>query len=116
MSNVGIVDIETYFPKLYVSQEKLEKQMGVGEGKYTKGLMQTNMAVADCSEDIVSMSLTAMNNLIELSGIELKDIGIWKFKAGTAIIFPSAIQHRGLMVTKGKKYNYTVLREGKRGA
>ena len=57
-----------------------------------------------------------LNDDYEGGEFELKDIGIWRFKAGTAIIFPSAIQHRGLMVTKGKKYNYTVLREGKRGA
>ena len=75
MKNVGIVDIETYFPKLYVSQEDLEDDMGVSKGKFTKGLMQKNMAVGDCSEDIVSMCLTAMHNLIEKSEIDWKDIG-----------------------------------------
>jgi hydroxymethylglutaryl-CoA synthase len=74
-NNIGIIDIETYFPKLFVSQEKLEKTMGLSNGNITKGLMQNNMAVVDCSEDIVSMSLTALNNLIEVSGIELRDIG-----------------------------------------
>lgn len=108
MSNVGIVDIETYFPKLYVSQEKLEKQMGVGEGKYTKGLMQSNMAVADCSEDIVSMSLTAMNNLIELSGVELKDIGRISVGTETPIDKSKSIK-TFLMDQFQKENNYNVL-------
>ena len=47
---------------------------------------------------------------------ELQGIGKWKFKAGTAVVFPSALPHRGHMVTRGKKYNYTAIREGVRGA
>jgi len=75
VEDVGIIDIETYFPKLYVSQEDLEESMNVSKGKFTKGLLQKNMAVADCSEDIVSMCLTAMHNLMERGEIDWKDIG-----------------------------------------
>ena len=73
--NVGIIDIECYFPKLYVDQEKLEKYNNVDRGKYIKGLMQEKMAVVDSSEDIVSMCMTALEQLIKSSNIKYSDIG-----------------------------------------
>ena len=73
--NVGIIDIECYFPKLYVCQKELEIYNNVPKGKYTKGLMQNNMAVPSCYEDIVSMSMNALSLLMESSGIDYKDIG-----------------------------------------
>lgn len=42
--NVGIHAVEVYFPKTYIKQEDLENYNNVGKGKYTIGLMQTEMA------------------------------------------------------------------------
>lgn len=75
IKNVGILDIECYFPNLYVSQNDLEIYNNVSKGKYTKGLMQKNIAVPSSCEDIVSMSMNALDMLIKSSGIEYNDIG-----------------------------------------
>ena len=84
MNNIGIHDIETYFPKLFVSQEKLEKHNNIPKGKYTNGLMQNNMSVPDDTEDIVSMCLTALNSLLIKSQLDTKDIG--RLSVGTETI------------------------------
>jgi hydroxymethylglutaryl-CoA synthase len=36
--NIGILALETYFPRYYVDQTELEKYDGASEGKFTKGL------------------------------------------------------------------------------
>jgi hypothetical protein len=59
-SKIGIVAMDTYFPKNYVAQADLEAFDKVDAGKYVKGLEQTNMAFTDDREDIYSMSLSGM--------------------------------------------------------
>jgi hydroxymethylglutaryl-CoA synthase len=49
--NVGILGMETYFPKRYVSQTDLETYNDIPAGKYTIGLGQQAMAFTDASED-----------------------------------------------------------------
>ena len=78
---IGLHGIYTYFPSRYVSQSKCEEYDGVSAGKYTRGLGQEQMAVADPKEDIISMSLTACTNLMERHGLEPKDIG--RIEVGT---------------------------------
>lgn len=82
--DVGIVGAEVYFPKEYVSQQDLEEYDGVGSGKYCIGLGQKNMAVCDNSEDIVSMSMTAVEGLLNKYGIDKRDIG--RIEVGTETI------------------------------
>ena len=72
---IGIPGIYTYFPKLYVSQADCEEYDNVGSGKYTIGLGQAEMAIADPQEDIVSMALTACNNLMDQCNLSPMDIG-----------------------------------------
>lgn len=55
---VGIVGLELYFPSYYVSQQELELDDGVSQGKYTVGLGQETMAVCMEDEDAISMALT----------------------------------------------------------
>ena len=78
--NVGILAIEMYFPKRYVSQEDLEIKDNC-KGKYTVGLGQLNMAFTDDREDINSGFLTVTNQLFEKYGISPKDIG--RLEVGT---------------------------------
>lgn len=72
--DIGIRALEVYFPKCFVSQTDLE----VADecvGKYTKGLRQENLGVCSVEEDIHSMSLTVLHNLIKRIGLDLQSIG-----------------------------------------
>lgn len=70
MSNVGILGLEVYFPPQCVYQEDLEKFDKVGKGKYTIGLGQERMAFVNDREDIASISLTCVKNLLTKYGID----------------------------------------------
>lgn len=79
--NVGIQAIEIYFPSLYVDQSKLESFDGVSKGKYTIGLGQEKMGFCGDQEDINSLCLTVVHNLMEKHAIDAKDIG--RLEVGT---------------------------------
>lgn len=80
-SSVGIKAIEVYFPAQYVDQTELEKFDGVGQEKYTVGLGQSKMGFCDDREDINSLCLTVLHNLMERNDIKPKDIG--RLEVGT---------------------------------
>ena len=63
--NLGIIDIEIYFPRYYISQYELEEYDKIPHGKYTVGLGQINMSFVDDNEDINSMCLTVLDKLIK---------------------------------------------------
>ncbi|KAF9921088.1 Hydroxymethylglutaryl-CoA synthase, cytoplasmic, partial [Mortierella alpina] len=69
----------------FVDQSELEQFDGVSEGKYTIGLGQMRMAVCDDREDINSIALTAVMNLVEKHGISFKDIGFLEVGTETII-------------------------------
>jgi len=79
--DVGILAIEVYFPKTYVSQEKLEEFDGVSKGKYTIGLGQRKMGFCSDREDINSLALTVVHNLLDKTSIDRKTIG--RLEVGT---------------------------------
>ncbi|KKA28900.1 hypothetical protein TD95_004491 [Thielaviopsis punctulata] len=79
--NIGIKAIEIYFPSQYVEQSELEKFDNVSSGKYTIGLGQTRMSFCDDREDIYSMALTAVSNLLEKNNIDPNSIG--RLEVGT---------------------------------
>lgn len=83
-NDVGIVAMDVYFPNRFVSQEDLEKFDGVAPGKYTKGLEQSALAFTDDREDICSMSLTALRNLLDKYRIDPKDVG--RLEVGTETV------------------------------
>lgn len=64
-NNVGIHAIETYIPQRYVDQTELEQFDGVSAGKYTIGLGQSKMGFCTDREDINSLCLTVVQNLME---------------------------------------------------
>lgn len=82
--DVGILALEVYFPKTYVSQEKLEEYDGVSKGKYTIGLGQRQMGFCGDREDINSLALTVVHNLLEKNSIDPKNIG--RLEVGTETI------------------------------
>ena len=81
MSDIGIKAIQIHFPNQCVSQAELEKHDGVAAGKYTIGLGQTEMGFCDDREDIYSMCLTAVSQLIKNYDIDTKNIG--RLEVGT---------------------------------
>ena len=79
--DVGIVGIEVYIPSQFVQQSELEKFDGVSEGKYTIGLGQTGMGFCSDLEDVNSLSLTVLDQLIAKFGLGWSDIG--RLEVGT---------------------------------
>jgi len=83
-SDVGILGIEIYFPSQYVDQTELEAFDGVSSGKYTIGLGQAKMGFCTDREDINSLCLTAVRNLMEKQNIGYDRIG--RLEVGTETI------------------------------
>ena len=82
--NVGIVALEVYFPSQCVNQTELESFDGASGGKYTIGLGQENMGFCSDREDIHSLALTAVQNLMEKNNVSFADIG--RLEVGTETI------------------------------
>ena len=79
--NVGIIAAEIYFPSTYVAQEDLEVFDGASKGKYTIGLGQLAMACINDREDVQSISLSVVQNLLEKNQIKPSRIG--RLEVGT---------------------------------
>jgi hydroxymethylglutaryl-CoA synthase len=73
--NVGILAMDVYFPTQYVDQQKLETFDKVSPGKYTIGLGQSKMSFCLDNEDINSICLTVLSNLMEKYQIKPEEIG-----------------------------------------
>jgi len=71
----GIEQLEVYFPAQYVDQQALEVESGVSSGKFTKGLGQLEMSFCTDLENIHSVALTVVSNLMAKSSIKYSDIG-----------------------------------------
>ena len=82
--NVGILAIEIYFPRTYVDQDALEEYDKISKGKYTIGLGQTEMSFCCDNEDINSLCLTVVSNLMQRHQLNYKDIG--RLEVGTETI------------------------------
>ena len=79
--NVGILAMEIYTPRTYISQSKLEEHSGVSQGRYTLGLGQEAMAVTGDAEDVNSMALTVTHALLEKYKIDPNSVG--RLEVGT---------------------------------
>ena len=73
--------MEVYFPQLYVDQNDLEAFDKVGKGKYTIGLGQSKMSFVNDREDVNSISMTCLKNLIHKYSIDPKQVG--RLEVGT---------------------------------
>ncbi|XP_076331659.1 hydroxymethylglutaryl-CoA synthase 1-like [Tachypleus tridentatus] len=82
--DVGIIDIEVYFPSLYVDQAELEEHDGVSSGKYTIGLGQSQMGFCSDREDINSLCLTVVQRLMDRTKVGYEHIG--RLEVGTETI------------------------------
>lgn len=79
--NVGILALEVYTPRTFISQSALEEHSGVSAGRYTIGLGQEALAVTGDAEDVNSMALTVTHSLLEKYNIDPNDVG--RLEVGT---------------------------------
>ena len=79
--NVGILALEVYTPRTYISQTALEEHSGVSAGRYTLGLGQEGLAVTGDAEDVNSMALTVTHSLLEKYNIDPNSVG--RLEVGT---------------------------------
>ena len=106
IQNVGIHAIEIYFPSTYVSQEELELFDKVSKGKYTIGLGQETMAVVNDREDVNSISLTCVKNLLLKNNIDPKNIG--RLEVGTETLLDKSKSLKTTLMqlfTESKNYD-----------
>ena len=75
VKNIGILASEIYFPSYYILQSDLEIQDNVSKGKYTIGLGQKSLSFITDNEDIYSIALTVVYNLMKKYNIDYKNIG-----------------------------------------
>lgn len=79
--NVGIHATYMHFPSTFVSQSNLEAFDGVAAGKYTVGLGQEQMGFCGPREDVTSLMLTCVSELLSRYGLTPNDIG--RLEVGT---------------------------------
>jgi hydroxymethylglutaryl-CoA synthase len=71
---VGIDDIATYIPKLYLDAGDMAKARGVPPEKFSKGLGIDKLSIPDAHEDAVTMAAMAALKLMEKNNLQPKDI------------------------------------------
>lgn len=103
--NVGILAIECYFPVQYVEQEKLETFDKVSCGKYTIGLGQSKMSFCLDNEDINSISLTVLNNLMEKYSIKPEEVG--RLEVGTETLIDKSKSVKSTLMSLFEKSGNT---------
>ncbi|XP_067928668.1 hydroxymethylglutaryl-CoA synthase 1-like [Watersipora subatra] len=82
--DVGITAMEVYFPSQYVDQTELEQFDGISAGKYTIGLGQEKMGFCSDREDVHSLALTVVKNLMLHYDVKPTEIG--RIEVGTETI------------------------------
>lgn len=75
----------------------MEKADGVSAGKYTIGLGQTNMAFVNDREDIYSLALTVISNLLKNNNIDPNSIG--RLEVGTETLLDKSKSIKSLLMT-----------------
>ena len=86
--NVGILGVEVYFPSTYLDQTENEVYTGASKGKITVGLGQQAMSCINDREDINSISLTCLKNLLHKYKIRPEQIG--RLEVGTETLIDKA--------------------------
>lgn len=84
LTQVGISAMSVYIPRTAVAQTDLEVFDKVPAGKYTIGLGQRFMSFVTDREDVVSLALTAVHQLVTQTNISYARIG--RLEVGTETI------------------------------
>lgn len=93
----GLVGMELYFPATYVDQTDYEAFNKVPKGKYTIGLGQLAMACVNDREDINSISLTAVRNLMRKHNIDARQVG--RLEVGTETMLDKSKSVKTVLMT-----------------
>lgn len=101
-SDVGILGIELVFPSLYIDQTELEQFDGVSAGKYTIGLGQSKMGFCTDREDINSLCLTVVSNLLKRYNVNPKEIG--HLEVGTETIIDKSKSVKSVLMQLFDEY------------
>lgn len=101
-SDVGILGIELVFPSLYIDQTELEQFDGVSAGKYTIGLGQSKMGFCTDREDINSLCLTVVSNLLKRYNVNPKEIG--RLEVGTETIIDKSKSVKSVLMQLFDEY------------
>ena len=95
--STGILALEVYIPKCYVSQSELESHVGVPAGKFTIGLGQDGIAVIGDREDVNSVFLTVASSLLSKYGISEHEIG--RLEVGTETLIDKSKSSKTTLMT-----------------
>lgn len=106
-SDVGILGIELVVPKLFVDQTELEKFDGVDAGKYTIGLGQGRMGFCTDREDINSLCLTVVSNLLKRYDVKPQSIG--RLEVGTETIIDKSKSVKSVLMQLFEPHGVTDL-------
>ena len=79
----GLISIELYIPKTFIMQKDFEQSKNLPDGKITKGLGQHQMSFVSELEDVNSMALTVLRNLMRRTKLTAADIGKLEFATET---------------------------------
>jgi hydroxymethylglutaryl-CoA synthase len=71
---VGIDDIATYIPKIYLDAEEMAKARGIPPGKLSKGLGIESLSIPDAHEDAATMAAMAALMLMEKNDLQPEDV------------------------------------------
>ena len=93
--------MEIYFPPTYVDQRDLEAYDKVREGKYTIGLGQLAMSFVQDCEDVNSISLTALKNLMTKYGVDPRRVG--RLEVGTETLLDKAKSMKTVLMSLFKE-------------
>ncbi|XP_050296610.1 hydroxymethylglutaryl-CoA synthase 1 [Anthonomus grandis grandis] len=104
-ADVGIIALEIIFPSQYVDQTELEQFDGVSAGKYTVGLGQQRMGFCNDREDINSLCLTVVQNLMQRYNISPKEIG--RLEVGTETIIDKSKSVKTVLMQLFEPYGVT---------
>ena len=80
-TDVGIIDIQLYIPRYFLDQIENEEFDKAGKGKYTIGLGQQKMSFLGDREDINSICLSVLEQVLTRNRINTKDVG--RLEVGT---------------------------------
>jgi len=72
---VGIDDVATYVPRLYLDARDFAKERGIAPEKIAKGIGIEKMSIPDAHEDAATMAAMATLKLMQKNDLQPKDIG-----------------------------------------
>lgn len=104
--DIGILDMQIYFPRYYVDQSELEEFNKIGKGKYTIGLGQEKMAFAGDREDINSVCLTVVDKVLKRNNIEPSEVG--RLEVGTETFLDKSKSIKTYLMDFFKGTNYDI--------